>query len=430
MTTTSTHGPNRNLNLQVRRLEPSATLAINERSAELQRQGKKVYRLGLGQSPFPVPASVVAELQKQAHQKDYLPVAGLAELRQAVSDYHNRRDGLSTTASDILIGPGSKELLFLAQFCYGGELLIPSPSWVSYQPQASLLGQPTTWIDTSPESGWRLDADALEQACASDPSRPRLLILNYPNNPAGTSLDAARLERIARVCREKNLLVLSDEIYGEVNHTGKHVSIARFYPEGTIISSGLSKWCGAGGWRLGTFAFPAGVHWLREAMAVVASETFTSVSAPIQWAAVRAFKMGPDIVDYLERSRIVLLAVGKLAHRKLTAAGLQVPLPDGGFYLFPSAESLGERLRARGISDSPSMCEQLLMETGVAVLPGTQFGRQASELTFRMATVNFDGAGALEAARGRTELDEAFVNEHCPDLVEAVDKLCAWLSQG
>lgn len=429
MTITTHRGPNRSLNLQVRRLEPSATLAINERSAALQREGKKIYRLGLGQSPFPVPDSVVAELQKQAHQKDYLPVAGLAELRQVVSDYHNRRDGLSTTAEDVLIGPGSKELLFLAQLCYGGELVIPSPSWVSYQPQASLLGQPTTWVNTTLESGWRLHPRSLEEACAEDPSRPRLLILNYPNNPAGTSLDAKRLEEIAQVCRDKNLLVLSDEIYGEVNHTGKHVSIARFYPEGTIISSGLSKWCGAGGWRLGTFAFPSGMHWLREAMAVVASETFTSVSAPIQWAAIRAFEMGPDIQDYLERSRRVLLAVGKTAHQKLTAAGLQVPLPDGGFYLFPSAEGLADRLRARGITESPGMCEQLLTETGVAVLPGTQFGRPATELTFRMATVNFDGARALEAAKGQNTLDDAFVNEQCPDLVEALEKLGDWLKQ-
>lgn len=426
---TVTSGPNRNLNLQVRRIERSATLAINERSAELQRQGKKIYRLGLGQSPFPVPDSVVAELQNQAHQKDYLPVSGLQELRQAVSDYHNRRDSLTTTADDILIGPGSKELLFLAQFCYGGELIVPAPSWVSYQPQASLLGQPTTWVDTTLEGGWRLEAEALAKACDEDPTRPRLLILNYPNNPAGTSLDKERLQKIAAVCRKSNLLVLSDEIYGEVNHRGDHVSIATFYPEGTIISSGLSKWCGAGGWRLGTFAFPKNLHWLREAMSVVASETFTSVSAPIQWAAVRAFQMGPDILEYLKDSRAILRAVGEYAHQKLTESGLDVPAPDGGFYLFPNAQPLAAKLKARDINDSPSLCEQLLVDTGVAVLPGTQFGRQPEELSFRMATVNFDGGAALVAAAKTPQpLEMDFVKEQCPDLVEALDKLGEWLA--
>lgn len=420
----------RHLSLSVRRAKRSATLAINERSAELQRQGHKIFRLGLGQSPFPVPEFVVQALRDNAHQKDYLPVSGLGRLREAVSDYHNRRDGLQSTADDVLIGPGSKELLFLAQMCYSGELIVPSPSWVSYEPQASLLGLPTCRVPTSVESGWRLEAEALRAVCQNDPTRPRLLILNYPNNPAGTTLNPERLQAIAKVCAEFQILVISDEIYGEVHHDGKHVSLAKFYPEGTVISGGLSKWCGAGGWRLGTFLFPRTLHWLREAMSVVASETFTSVAAPIQWAAVRAFQDSSERDDYLRRSRKVLKAIGRAVCSRLRASGLELPEPEGGFYLFADASPLKEKLHERGIRDSISLAETLLLETGVAVLPGSEFGRPPEELTLRLATVNFDGVRALQAIDGSSAGTEDFVRNHAPDLWEATERLCTWLKIG
>ena len=417
----------RHLNLNVRRTKRSATLAINERSAELQSLGRKIYRLGLGQSPFPVPDFVVEELQRQAHQKDYLPVAGLKPLREAVAEFHNRRDGLEATADEVMIGPGSKELLFLAQLCFSGELLIPAPSWVSYQPQASLLGLPTQWIPTTVEEGWRLKPEDLRQACQKDPTRPRLLILNYPNNPAGTTLGEERLKELAKVCQEYGLLVLSDEIYGEVNHSGNHLSLATFYPEGTIISNGLSKWCGAGGWRLGTFLFPKSLYWLREAMCVVASETYTSVSAPIQWAAVAAYQPDERLQDYLRRSRRVLAMVGETAHEILTEAGLQVPKPEGGFYLFPDASPLSEKLRSKGVTTSEELCEKLLTETGVAVLPGSDFGRDPQEFTFRLATVNFDGGAALEKVTGHNGSSRAFLEAHCSDLLQALNLMAQWL---
>ena len=423
-----TIGPQRNLELRVRRLRKSATLAINERSAQLQSEGKKIYRLGLGQSPFPVPQCVQEALRKNAHQKDYLPVAGLLELRRAVAEFHNRRgDGRGKATQDnVMIGPGSKELLFMAQMAYSGELLLPSPSWVSYEPQAELLGLPTVWVNTTSESGWRMEPEALSQACARDPQRPRMLILNYPNNPAGTSYNREQLESLAGVCREFGILVVSDEIYGEVHHGGTHGSIADYYPEGTIISGGLSKWCGAGGWRLGTFLFPAELDWLREAMCTIASETFTSVSAPIQWAAITAFQGGEEINEYLKASRRVLKVVGSTCHQKLSQAGVIVPEPDGGFYLFCDTSKFRESLGQRGIHDSPALCEQLLSDTGVAVLPGTQFGRAASELTFRMATVNFDGEAALKSAHSCEEPD--FMETYCPDLAEAVSLIVGWLN--
>ena len=204
------------------------------------------------------------------------------------------------------------------------------------------------------------------------------------------------------------------------------------HSEGTIISGGLSKWCGAGGWRLGTFTFPRGLAWLLDAMAVVASETYTSTSAPIQHAAVRAFRGGIEIEEYLYQARRVLRRLGRYAWLRLTKAGAIVPEPKGAFYVFPNFSPFRESLVARGIRTGPQLCEALLEETGVAVLPGSAFGRPVDELSFRLAYVDFDGARALVAARdvgGRTELTEAFLRNYCHNVAQGVDRIVVWLKK-
>jgi aspartate aminotransferase len=423
--------PAHHLNPRVKALRPSATLAMNERSAQLARAGRTVYKLGFGQSPFPIPPTVVAALQANAFQKDYLPVKGLPALRAAVAAFHRRFHGLTASAEDVLIGPGSKELLFLAQLVYQADLILPAPSWVSYEPQARLLGHAVHWVQTQRAAGWRLTPAELEQVCQATAGRARLLVLNYPNNPTGLSYDAAQLAALAEVARQHGLLIVADEIYGELQHAGQHVSIARFYPAGTVVSSGLSKWCGAGGWRLGTFCFPPELRWLQDAMACVASETFSAVAAPIQHAAVTAFECAEPIEQYLTQARRVLRALGRSVSRRLQNLGVNAPQPDGAFYLFADFTPHNARLHARGLTTSAALCEELLNETGVALLPGSDFGRTTAELTARLAYVDFDGAAALTAAErvpAAEELSEAFLRAHCGQVLTALDRLGEWLS--
>ncbi|TDI47928.1 MAG: aminotransferase class I/II-fold pyridoxal phosphate-dependent enzyme [Acidobacteria bacterium] len=435
--TTETNNPGKtsypsvNLNLNVRGLTPSATLAINELSAELIAQGRDIFKFGLGQSPFPVPRSVVEALKENAHQKDYLPVKGLRELRDAVAQYHGRKHSIQCTGDNVLVGPGSKELMFLIQLVYYGDLCIPTPSWVSYEPQAHIIGRPVRWLRTQADNNWGLMPAELEELCADDPDRPRLVILNYPHNPTGYSYGKDKLRQLAEVARRYRVVLLSDEIYGELHHAGKHTSIAEYYPEGTIISSGLSKWCGAGGWRLGTFTFPDNLHWLLDAMAAVASETFTATSAPIQFAAIKAFVGGPEIESYLSTSRRILSALGQHCAAKLRDAGLRLGTPDGGFYLFPDFGAFEYELRESGVSSSEELCTHLLDKTGVATVPGSAFGRSKDELTLRLAYVDFDGAEAMRAADAlpkEAALDEAFLRRYCSRVTDGIDRLHDWLS--
>lgn len=418
------------LSLNVRGLTESATLAINNQSNQLIREQKNIYRLGLGQSPFPVPEVVQEALRLNSHQKDYLPVQGLQTLREAVAQYHSKNDCGHFNPDSVLIGPGSKELMFLLQICYYGDLVIPTPCWVSYSPQALIVGRPVVSISTSFENDWRLQPDSLRELCEQDPGRPRLVILNYPGNPEGGTYSQKTLKEIAEVAREFDIIILSDEIYGQLSHSGEHISIARFYPEGTIISSGLSKWCGAGGWRLGTFVFPDSLKWLQKAMAAVASETYTSTSAPIQYAAVRAFEGGIKIERYLAHSRRILARLGGWAASRFREAGARVVSPQGAFYLFPDFSPIADKFIKNDIRTSSEFCRRALEETGVAFLPGSAFGRPEEELNVRIAYVDFDGSRALAASEQipiDQDIGNDFIDIYCRNTKKGIDLLCDWV---
>ena len=421
------------LNINIRGNGQSATLAINDRCKSLLGEGKKIYNFGLGQSPFPVPTPVVNALKLYAHEKDYLPAKGLPALKEAVAGFHKAKDNVDANPDYVLVGPGSKELMFLLQLCFYGEIVVPTPCWVSYVPQARILGKKVRLMHTSFEDKWHITPQRLAEFLESehDIYRPRILVLNYPGNPDGQTYTPDQLKEIAEVARKYELILLSDEIYGQLHHKGEHISVARFYPEGTIISSGLSKWCGAGGWRLGTFTFPKDLDWLLDAMASVASETYTSVSAPIQYAAVHAFRGSVAIERYLWHARRVLSTLGKECHHILTEAGIRVHSPEGGFYLFLDFTPVADRLSKRGVTDSKTLCERILQETGVAMLPGAAFERPYNELTSRLSYINFNGANALTTSETiplHDGLTEGFLQQMCPDTIEGTKLIADWIS--
>ena len=426
-------GPSREwLDARVRDASPAPTLAISELSAALTRAGRDIFRLGLGQSPFPVPERVVQALRDHAHEKDYLPVQGLPALRNAVAAHVRRYTGRACDARQVMIGPGSKQLLFLLQMVLDIELLLPSPSWVSYAPQARLAGRRVQWLPTRRADRWHLGADVLDAFCTENGPKRRMLLLNYPNNPNGSGMSAERLTAIAEVSRRHGVLIVSDEIYGLVDHEGTHTSMSTVFPEGTVVTTGLSKWCGAGGWRLGAAIVPADMDWLVSALTSIASETHTTVSAPIQHAAVTAYGGGPDIDGYLFHSRRVLRALGRECARMLIDAGLDLDEPDGGFYLFPDATPVQTSLAARGICDGPTLCRRLLDEADVATLPGEAFGRPRDELTFRLSYVDFDGGRALGASAevpAGQELDRAFLEAQCGRVLTAITRIAEWVAK-
>ena len=422
---------NNKLHPHLGQVEKSATLAINERSVEMAAAGQTIYRFGFGQSPFPVPDSMVAALKENAYRKNYLPVEGLFELREAVADYHNDVDHIHIEPEGVLVSPGSKELIFTLQMAIKGSTLIPAPCWVSYVPQANLVQRDNQYIQTRFEDNWRLLPEQLDFA-VKQTSGPHLLILNYPGNPDGGTYSAEELKALANVARKNNVLILSDEIYGRLYHKGEHVSIARFYPEGTIVSSSLSKWCAAGGWRLGHFAFPKELFWLKEALASITSDTYSCVAAPIQYAGLQAYNDKDTVSEYLFHCRRILSTIGNFCASTLLEAGVNIQSPSGAFYLFPDFESFRISLSEKGIHDSTAMCEQLFQDTGVALLPGAAFGRPAEELNARIAYVNFDGGKALQTSREismEQNLTMHDLGDNVINVKYGIEKLIDWLKE-
>ena len=404
-----------------RNTEPSSTLRINEISNKLLDEGKNVYKFGLGQSPFPVPEILIETLKKNAHQKDYLNVSGLLKLREVVAKYHSKKNLYNYSKDNVIIGPGSKELIFQCQMVTEMPLLLPKPSWVSYEPQAKILKKDVNWIDTSKNTNWHLSANALRDYCKNNKYKYQLLILNSPNNPTGTNNED--LEELSKICKENNIIVISDEIYTELDFNGNYHSISHFYPEGTIISSGLSKWCGAGGWRLGTLIFPKELKIIYDSVRSLSSETFTSVSAPIQYAAVKAYT--EDHSEYLNNSRTILKKVADFVYDQLSETGIECIRPQGGFYILCDFSKIIKHNNI--INNATTLCEQVLQNTGFAMLPGKNFGIEDEKLITRMAFVDFDGNKALSFMKDNTSIKDDDFNELFPKINEGILNLKSWL---
>ena len=399
----------------VKNLKPSSTLLINETSSKLEEQGKKIFKFGFGQSPFKVPEDVVDELKKNAHQNKYLPMQGLSELREVVANYTSNKKNYNYKSENVIIGPGSKELMFLLHVVFDGEIILPAPSWVSYAPQAILGRNKIQILQTKRENNWFPTAAEIEEFILKDKSKNYLLFLNSPNNPSGQICE--NLEEIAIIAKKYNLIILSDEIYSELSFKENYQSISNFCPEKTIVSTGLSKWCGAGGWRLGYFLVPNSLMEIKNMINVLASETFSAVSAPIQYAAIKAYKN--DHSQYINKSKNILSAVGNYVYNNLRSNKVLINEPQGGFYLMP--EFLNKKFNS-----SADMCDSILNDTGVALLPGSDFGFDQNKMLARLSFTDFDGQKFMNKIDDNKKIDNDTINEFAPKIMEGVDKLKRW----
>ena len=398
------------------KLKPSSTLVINEKAKELIKSGKKVYQFGFGQSPFPVPGKIVEALKNNAHKKDYLPIQGLPQLREAISKYLLKKTGSHFPKENIIITPGSKEAMLLMHVAFNGEIILPAPSWVSYEPQACIGLNKVHWIQTTRDNNWFPTADQVEKKIKLiGKNKNIILILNSPNNPSGTI--CKNLKELASISKKYKLIILSDEIYTDLTFCNKYESISQFYPNGTFISGGLSKWCGAGGWRVGFFAVPKKLSNFLESIKTLASESYSTVNSPAQYAAVEAYK--GDHQEYKAKTTNILRSVGNYVYNNLKSNKVLINPPQGAFYLMP--EFLNNRFK-----NSQKLCEAILDETGVAMLPASEFGFSPKKMLTRLSYIDFNGNEFLKAPINGELLDNKIIEKYAPNIVEGVKKLSIW----
>ncbi len=380
------------LHAYYRDLEPSPTLRINEAVNRRWRNGEVVYHLGFGESRFPVHPLLLEALTEYGRAKSYLAAQGLPELLEAVAGYYTRHLDVPFAASQVVVGPGSKGLIFAVQMAMSAELFLPSPSWVSYAPQAEMIGKRVRYIPSRVEDDYRLDLEAFDRMLGDSGTEQKLLVINSPNNPTGIMLDEAFLAELAGFCRERNVIVMSDEIYFRVRGERPHRSIAGFYPEGTIVLGGLSKHLSIGGWRLGVALFPdtTGGQALVQAVTAIASEIWSAVAAPVQHAAVVAYAGRPEIEDYTRTCAAIHGIRTRHLKHSLEALGVRCTAADGAFYITPNFDRWREALARKGVTTSVELARHLLDEHGIATLPCSVFGLPPEMLSLRLTSSYLD----------------------------------------
>jgi aspartate aminotransferase len=422
----------RNKFIMYRQTSPSSTLLLNEQSAAIEKNGRQVFRFGFGQSPFPISDVLKTALIEHAHRKEYTQVQGLQLLRNKVAEYHSTFEKRTIVEDQIFIAPGSKSLLYTIMCAYSdAAVLIPAPAWVSYAPQAELIGHATYMMQTNFAQRYRITPDILEKSLfeAAQNHQSLLVVLNSPGNPDGLCYTANELQALAVVLEKYQAKVISDEIYAPLQHDNQHVSIAKYYPKGTFVTSGLSKWAGAGGWRLGIAILPEDYDsQLKYTMLGIASETYSCASTPIQYAAITAYSRNLMMSQYVHNQRTILKAIGLYIHKAVINAGLHAHAPEGGFYLLLDFTAYRQPLEAIGLITDSEICSKVLEDVGVALLPGISFGLSPKALCARLAYVDFDGTLALQDI-SKNEWSETLTIKHAQKMLEGIENLGRYLKQ-
>ena len=375
-------------------LSPSATLAMSQKSSELKAQGVDVINLSVGEPDFNTPDHI-KEAAKQAIDENYSrysPVAGYPALRNAIVAKLKNENGLEYTAAQISCANGAKQSVcntIMALINKGDEVIVPAPYWVSYPEMVKLCGGKPVFVSASDEADFKVTPDQLEAAITD---KTKLIILNTPSNPTGSVYSKEELKAIADLAIEKNLLIMSDEIYSSLTYDGcvaySPAEISDEAWQHTIIVSGFSKEYSMTGWRLGTMCAPDDIA---KAVANIQSQTTSNATTFAQFGALAALenpKAAKESLDEMlkvfDRRRLALF------NGLNSIDGISCRRAKGAFYLFPNISSFG--------MSSSDFCAKLLEEELVALVPGFAFGSD-SNVRFSYAVADLVIEKGLERMR-------------------------------
>ena len=382
------------------RVQPSATIAVSQKARELKSQGVDVIGLGAGEPDFDTPDHVkeaAIEAIRRGETK-YTNIDGLPELKQAICAKFKRDNALEYKPSQVNVSPGGKPVIynaFAATLNPGDEVVIPTPYWVSYPEMARLCGAEAVFAPAGVEDGFKLKPETLDRAITA---KTRWVILNSPSNPTGAAYTADEIRALADVLeRHPHVLVLTDDMYEHIVYDDfKFATIAEVAPnlyERTLTMNGVSKAYSMTGWRIG---YAAGPEKLIKAMAKVMSQTTSNSCSISQWASVAALN-GEH--DFLKPRNAAFKTRRDAMLKKIAAApGLEAPTPEGAFYIFADCAGLIGKTSPGGrtLKSDLDVCDALLTEEAVAVVPGEAFGAAPG---FRLSYATDDAA--LEEAGKR-----------------------------
>jgi aspartate aminotransferase len=380
------------LSNRVREVKPSATLEITAKAKALRAAGKDIVGLGAGEPDFDTPRHIKDALIEALEDGFiyYTPSAGIPELRESIANKLKNDNGIDYAPDETIVTPGAKQALYEAVQAItnpGDEILIPDPWWVSYVPMVQLAEGVPVFVDTYEENEFQLKGESIEEKITD---KTHTIILNSPNNPTGSVIPESELKNIAEICIEKNLLVISDEIYEPMTYGCEHVSIGSFdgMKEQTITVNGFSKAYSMTGWRLGYAAGPLDII---KAMTRIQAHSVSNTTSFVQKAGVAALEGPQDCVkemvsEFQKRRGVTVEMLNAIE-------GVTCIAPNGAFYAFANFTTHEE--------DSMKLANYLL-ENGVAVIPGGAFGTRGEgflRLSYATSMENIkDGIKRIEEA--------------------------------
>ncbi len=362
---------------KVGEIAPSLTLEVTAKAKKLKAEGVSIIGFGAGEPDFNTPEYITNAAK---HALDigftkYTPAAGMPELKEAICKKFLKDNGLSYEPSQIVVSTGAKSSLFhaiCAMVDEGDEVILPSPYWLTYPELVKLAGGKTVFIKTTANDGYKMTAEELSAAVTD---KTKLIILNSPNNPTGAVYSEKELSAIAKVCEEKGLYVISDEIYEKLVYGGeKHVSIAALSPymkEHTVVVNGMSKSYSMTGWRIGYLAAPKDIA---KAVSSMQSHTTSNACSIAQYASVAALE-SEESDKFIEKMQKTFDERRIYMVKTLQAIkGVVLPEPKGAFYVFADVSAFyGKSFQGEKVTGSLSFAE-LALKKGVAVVPGIAFG--------------------------------------------------------
>lgn len=359
----------------LKRLSPSATLAMSQKSNEMKANGIDVINMSVGEPDFNTPDHIKEAAKKAVDDNfsRYSPVPGYVDLRKAIVEKLKNENQLEYGVTEISVSNGAKQCVcnaVLALVNPGEEVIIPAPYWVSYPEMVEIAGGKSVYIDTDLSTNFKITPEQLENAITE---KTRMLILCSPSNPTGSVYSKDELEALAEVIKKhENLYVVSDEIYEHISYIGNHESIAQFpgMRERTIIINGVSKAYAMTGWRIGFLAAP---EWIAKGCNKLQGQYTSGPCSVSQKAAEAAYTGNQQCVEDMrlvfERRRNLIVKLAK------DIPGLEVNVPEGAFYLFPKCSSFfGKEYGKYKISNSTDFAMYLLEEGHVATVSGDAFG--------------------------------------------------------
>lgn len=390
---------------RVKTLTPSSTLAITAKAKELKEQGIDVIGLGAGEPDFNTPENILnaAKASMDAGLTKYTPAGGLPVLKKAIIDKLQRDNELTYQANEILVGVGAKHVLYtLFQVILneGDEVIIPIPYWVSYPEQVKLAGGVPVYVEGTAAQSYKITPSQLREAITE---KTKAVIINSPSNPSGMIYSKEELAELAKVAQEKDILIVSDEIYEKLVYNGvEHFSIAQLsdaIKARTMVVNGVAKSHSMTGWRIG---YAAGDAAIIKAMTDLASHSTSNATTTAQYATVEAYNGSQETVEMMRQAFESRL---EAIFPKLAAIpGFKVLKPQGAFYLLPDVSEAAAKTGYASVDDFASA---LLTEANVAVIPGSGFGAPA--------TMRLSYATSLELLEEAVNRIDAFVKAKWQD---------------